>query len=78
MPIRPLSRRSSETIQEMSLALERVCATLDLRMADDPATQLVAAKIIEFTQRGVRGAELRSMTLNEFKYEEKHWVPRNI
>ena len=47
-------------------------------MADDPATQLVAAKIIEFTQRGVRGAELRCMTLNEFKYEEKHWVPRNI
>jgi len=35
---------------------------------DDPATRLVAEKIIELTQRGVRdAATLRVMTLEEFK-----------
>lgn len=73
MPIRPFLAGQAftpETISEMSLALEGVCETLGLRMKDDPATRLVAAKIIELTQQGVRGAELRSMTLKEFKYEE--------
>ena len=40
----------------MSLALERVCATLDLPVQDDPPTRtLVAKKIIELAQRGLRG-----------------------
>jgi hypothetical protein len=60
-----------ETIEEMSRALEAVCDTLSLRLVDDAATRLVARKIIELVQSGVRGAErLRLMTLKEFKYEE--------
>jgi hypothetical protein len=59
-----------ETIAKMSAALESVCETLSLKMVDDAATRLVARKIIELTQRGVRdAAALRAMTLNEFKYE---------
>jgi hypothetical protein len=56
----------------MSLALESVCETLGPRMTDDPAARLVAAKIIELAQCGVGGAELSSMTLKEFKYDQKH------
>ena len=59
-----------ETIRDMSLALERVCETLDLRVQDDPATRLMAKKIIELAQRGVRGDALSSAALKEFKYEE--------
>ena len=55
----------------MSLALVRVCATLDLPVQDDPATHLVAKKIIELAQRGCgqraefyhsEGVQIRSMT----------------
>jgi hypothetical protein len=73
LPIRPFLADQvfmPETIREMSLAFEEVCETIGLRMTDDPATRLVAAKIIELTQQGVRGDELRSMTLKEFKNEE--------
>jgi len=43
---------------------------LSLKVVDDAATRLVAQKIIELTQRGVRDvAALRTMTLKEFKYE---------
>jgi hypothetical protein len=41
-----------------------------MKVVDDAATRLVARKIIELTQRGVRDpAALRAMTLKEFKYE---------
>jgi hypothetical protein len=37
---------------------------------DDAATRVVAAKIIELTQRGVRGVgALQAMTVKEFKAE---------
>ena len=59
-----------ETIDKMSEALRGVCETLSLKAVDDAATRLVARKIIELTQRGVRdAAALRAMTLKEFKYE---------
>jgi hypothetical protein len=70
VPIRPILANQAfdpETIREMSLALESVCEALGLRMADDVATRRVAMKIIEFTQRGIRGAELRSMVLKELE-----------
>ena len=58
-----------ETIDKMAEALKSVCDTLSLKV-DDAATRLVARKIIELTQRGVRdAAALRAMTLKEFKYE---------
>ena len=54
----------------MSEALQSVCDTLSLKVVDDAATRLVARKIIELTQCGVRdAATLRVMTLKEFKYE---------
>ena len=73
MAIRPFlagQAFSPEIISEMSLALEGVCETLGLRMRDDDVTRLVAQKIVELTQRGVRGDALRSMTLEEFKHDE--------
>ena len=58
-----------ESIREMSLALENVCEMLALRLADDANTRLVASKIIELAQRGVRDAPtLTAMTLKEFKH----------
>ena len=41
----------------MSGALESVCKALSLKMIDDPATRVVAQKIIEMAQSGVRGAD---------------------
>ncbi len=53
----------------MSLALETVCGKLGLKLTDDPATRLVASKIIELAQRGVKDApSLSAMTLKEFKH----------
>ena len=72
MPIRPYLAGQAfepESIREMSLALENVCETLALRLADDANTRLVASKIIELAQRGVRDAPtLTTMTLKEFKH----------
>jgi hypothetical protein len=56
MPIRPFLAGQAfepEVIREMSLALETVCAKLALTLTDEPATRLVASKIIELAQRGV-------------------------
>ena len=73
MPIRPFLSGEAfdpETIREMSLALESVCDTLGLKLIDDAATRLVAEKIIELSQHGVRGiATLHAMTVKEFKAE---------
>jgi hypothetical protein len=72
MPIRPFLAGQAfepEVIREMSLALETVCGKLNLALSDDPAPQLVASKIIELAQRGVRdAATLTAMTIKEFKH----------
>jgi len=72
MPITPyLAGQAFEpdAIRQMSLALESVCDTLKLRLIDDPNTRLVASKIIELAQRGVRDAPtLSARTLKEFKH----------
>jgi len=53
----------------MSLALENVCGTLKLSLTDDPNTRLVASKILELAQRGVRDAPtLSAMALKEFNH----------
>jgi hypothetical protein len=71
MPIRPFLAGQAlepDVIREMSLALETVCAKLELRLSDDPATRVAAAKIIELAQRGVRDAPtLSEMTLKELE-----------
>jgi hypothetical protein len=54
----------------MSGALESVCKALSLKMIDDPSTRVVAQKIIEMAQSGVRGADnLHSVALREFQGE---------
>jgi hypothetical protein len=72
MPIRPFLADQAfepELIGQMSLALETVCATLRLGLTDDPNTRLVASKIVQLAQRGVRDAPtLSAMTLKEFKH----------
>ncbi len=71
MPITPYLAGQAfepELIREMSLALETAGDTLNLRLTDDPNTRLVASKIVELAQRGVRdAATLSAMTLKEFK-----------
>jgi hypothetical protein len=48
--------------------LESVCEKLELNLTDDPATRLLAKKIIELAQGGVLDATaLSAMTLKEFK-----------
>jgi hypothetical protein len=72
MPIRPFLAGQAiepELIREMSLALESVCETLGLSLRDDPNTRLVASKIIELAQRGIKdAATLNAMTLKDFKH----------
>jgi hypothetical protein len=42
---------------------------IDLTLSDDPAARIVASKIIELAQRGVRDAPtLSAMALKEFKH----------
>jgi hypothetical protein len=73
MPIRPFLAGQAfepELIGQMSLALESVCGKLGLSLSDDPSTRLVASKIIELAQRGVRDAPtLSAMALKEFKQD---------
>jgi hypothetical protein len=72
MPIRPFLAGQAfepELIRQMSLALETVCAKLALPLTDEPATRLIASKIIELAQRRVKdAATLSTMTLKEFKH----------
>jgi hypothetical protein len=57
----------AQAINEMSLAFDGACDELGLiKSAHDPATSLVAEKIIEVAARGVHDPELlRKMALNE-------------
>ena len=74
MPIRPFLAGQAfepDLIRSMSTALESVCDTLRLKLVDDAATRLVASKIIELAERGVKdAATLTTMTLREFRYDE--------
>jgi len=80
MQIRPFlsgQEFDPETIQKMTDALERVCNALGLKMVDDPATRLIAKKIIEQAQGGVRDVStLTAMTLEEFQQSKSKESPR--
>jgi hypothetical protein len=72
VPIRPyLSGQAfePEMIRLMSLVFESACKAMRLSPSvDDGATRMVAQKIIELAQRGIRNqAELLRRTLEEFK-----------
>jgi len=70
MPITPYLARQAfepEVIETMSAAFVATCDALHLKVGDDPATRLVAEKVIELAQRGIRDPDaLRATTLKEF------------
>ncbi len=57
-----------EIIEDMSAAFTDACTTLGLVDRADPLTEIVAQRIIQLAQRGIRTkAELYSMTVKDFK-----------
>ncbi len=57
MPITPFLTGQAfdpEVVRAMSVAFDNVCKSLRLRAGSDPASEIVAKKIIELAQRGVR------------------------
>jgi hypothetical protein len=72
MPIRPFLAGQAfdpETITKMSAAFESVCVVLGIKLVDDAATRLVAQKVIELAQRGVKDVKtLIAMTLEQFEH----------
>jgi hypothetical protein len=73
MPIRPFLSGQAfgpEVIRDMSLAFDNVCEAMGLKTTEDPATKIVAQKVIELAQRGVRDVvTLYTMTLREFSFD---------
>jgi len=56
----------------MSAAYVAACDALRLKVGDDPATRLVAEKVINLAQRGIRDPiMLRTMTLKEFDLSDE-------
>jgi len=72
MPIRPFLAGQAfepELIRQMSLALETVCGKFGMELTDNPPTRVVASRIIELAQRGVRDAPtLSEMAIKELKH----------
>ena len=70
MPITPFLAHQAfdpEVIETMSAAFVGACDALHLKAGDDSATRLVAEKVINLAQRGIRDPDvLRTMTLKEF------------
>ncbi len=59
MPITPFLTGQPfepEVVRVMSVAFDDVCRSLRLRPGSDPESEIVAKKIIELAQRGVRDA----------------------
>ena len=75
MPITPFLAGQAfdpETIEVMSAAFVAACDALHLKVGDDPATRLVAEKVINLAQRGIRDSDaLRTMTLREFNLSDE-------
>jgi hypothetical protein len=75
MPIRPFLAAAAfdpEVIKIMSEVLERVCAEIGVKLGDgkkkNPAAEIVAEKIIELAQRGVRTpTALYEATIADFR-----------
>jgi hypothetical protein len=71
MPITPYLRNEAfepDVIEEMSAAFMDACKTLGLVDRADPLTEIVAQRVIELAQRGIRTrAELYAMTVKDLK-----------
>ncbi len=74
MPITPFLAHQAlepEDIKIMSAAFVAACDALRLETCDDPATRLVAEKVIELAQRGIRDPDtLRKLTLAAFNISD--------
>jgi predicted RNA-binding Zn-ribbon protein involved in translation (DUF1610 family) len=74
MPITPFLAHQAfepEIIKTMSAAFVQACDTMHLKIGDDPAARVVAEKVIELAQRGVRDPDmLRTITLKELSKSE--------
>jgi hypothetical protein len=75
MPITPFLAHQAfepEIIETMSTAYVAACDALRLKVGDDLATRVVAEKVINLAQRGIRDPDvLRTMTLKEFDLSDK-------
>ena len=75
MPITPFLAHQAfepEVIETMSAAFVAACEALHLKVGDDPTTRLVAEKVIELAQRGIRDPDaLRTMTLKELDLSDE-------
>jgi len=49
-----------EAVKAMSVAFDMACKSLRLRSRSDPAAEVVAKKIIELAQRGIRDPDALS------------------
>ena len=74
MPITPFLTHQAfepEVIETMSAAFLAACDALHLKVGDDPATRLVAGRVINLAQRGIRDPiVLHTMTLEELSKSE--------
>jgi hypothetical protein len=60
MPIHPFLMGQAfepEIILQMSVALERACADFGVSQRDDAINRMIAEKIIELAQRGLKDAD---------------------
>jgi len=75
MPITPYLAHQTldpETIATMSAGFVAACEALQLKVGDDPTTRVVAEKVINLAQRGIRDPEmLRTMTLKELDLSDE-------
>lgn len=71
MPITPFLRGQAfdpELIESMGAAFSKTCEALGLAERSDPITALVAEKIIELAERGLRNpTTMHLMAINELK-----------
>jgi len=71
MPITPFLHGQAfdpETVEAMGKAFVTTCETLGLSDRDDAMTQLIAEKIIELAQRGLKNpTALHLAAIKEFK-----------
>jgi hypothetical protein len=76
MPITPYLAHQAfdpEIIKTMSVAFVAACDALHLKVGDDSATRVVAEKVINLAQRGIRDPDaLRAATLKEFDLSDEN------
>ena len=81
MPITPFLRGQAfdpELVNAMGAALSKTCDALGLTKRTDPTTTLVAEKIIELAERGLRSpTAIHRMAMTELKSDSHLTGPLN-